>query len=217
MIAAMMVLANLVNTTGEYILSARVKEAKEAAVPPIVQTDYPTEVAYEEAVQDRRSTVGKSIGGFYADFFSVVNLVGLLTQLFLVSRIIRLVGVRWAIMILPLIAMGSYGLMAMIPIMGVTRWSKTAENSTDYSLQNTVRNMLFLPTTLQEKYKAKQAIDTFFVRGGDVTAALLVLFGTSYLGLTTNGFALVNVLIAATWVILAFFIGKKYVSLSNKT
>lgn len=217
MIAVMMVLANLVNTTGEYILSSRIKDAKEASVPAIIQADYSTQASYEEAVNDRRSEVGKSIGGFYADFFSVVNLVGLLTQLFLVSRIVGLIGVRWAIMILPLIAMSSYGLMAMIPAIGITRWAKTAENSTDYSLQNTVRNMLFLPTTLQEKYKAKQAIDTFFVRGGDVAAALLVLLGISYLNLTTNGFALINCLIAALWALLAYFIGKKYVSLSKKS
>ncbi len=216
MIALMMVLANLVNTTGEYILSARVKEAKEIEVPAIVKADYENQLTYEKAVQDRRSEVGKAIGGFYADFFSVVNLVGLLTQLFLVSRIIGLIGVRWAIMILPVVAMGSYGLMVMIPLMGVTRWAKTAENSTDYSLQNTVRNILFLPTTLQEKYKAKQAIDTFFVRGGDVAAALLVLLGTSFMSLSTTSFAVVNVTIAAVWAVLAFFIGRRYLELARQ-
>ena len=34
--------------------------------------------------------------------------------------------------------------------------------------------MLFLPTTREEKYKAKQAIDTFFVRAGDVLSAVTV-------------------------------------------
>ena len=40
---------------------------------------------------------------------------------------------------------------------------------------NTARQLLWLPTTREEKYKAKQAIDTFFVRGGDVLSAAAVL------------------------------------------
>ena len=48
------------------------------------------------------------------------------------------------------------------------RWIKTAENATDYSIMNTARQLLWLPASREEKYKAKQAIDTFFVRGGDV-------------------------------------------------
>ena len=97
----------------------------------------------------------------------------------------------------------------------MARWAKTAENSTDYSLQNTVRNMLFLPTTRAEKFKAKQAIDSFFVRAGDVLAALLVLGGTTLIGLAPRGFALVNVGIAILWVVLAWFIGRRYLLLSR--
>ena len=49
--------------------------------------------------------------------------------------------------------------------------AKVAENSTDYSINNTIRNMLFLPCTREQKYSAKQAIDSFFVRMGDVLSA----------------------------------------------
>ena len=118
-------------------------------------------------------------------------------------------------MVLPLLAIGGYVLMAVFPVLAVARWAKTAENATDYSLQNTVRNMLFLPTTRGEKYKAKQAIDTFFVRMGDVMAALLVLVGTTVLGLTAGSFAVVNVALAAVWVVLAYFIGRRYLRLSG--
>lgn len=97
----------------------------------------------------------------------------------------------------------------------MARWAKTAENATDYSLQNTVRNILFLPTSRAEKFKAKQAIDVFFVRAGDVLAALVVLGGTTVLGLAPGGFALVNAVVAFLWVVLAFFIGRRYLLLSR--
>ncbi len=215
LIAVMMILANLVNTTGEYILGARVTDAQEKAVAEVVATPGMSRVDLEAAQQLRQEQVGEGIGNFYAGFFAIVNLVGLLTQLFLVSRIVGWFGVNRAIMVLPLVAVGGYIMIALFPVLSVARWAKTAENSTDYSLQNTVRNMLFLPTTRAEKFKAKQAIDAFFVRAGDVLAALLVLGGTTLLGLAPSGFALVNVIIALLWVVLAFFIGRRYLLLSR--
>ena len=53
--------------------------------------------------------------------------------------------------------------------------------------------MLWLPTTRDEKFKAKQAIDTFFVRGGDLLSASVVFVGTHYLALGAAGFAATNV------------------------
>ena len=112
--------------------------------------------------------------------------------------------------VLPVIAMVGYSLLAFLPILAVVRWVKIAENATDYSLQNTVRNVLFLPTSREQKYKAKQAIDSFFVRAGDVLSALLVYSGTTWLGLGGTGFARVNLGLALVWVVLALWVGRGY-------
>ena len=53
-------------------------------------------------------------------------------------------------------------MIALLPVLAVVRWAKILENSTDYSIQNTTRHALFLPTSREAKYKAKQAIDSFF-------------------------------------------------------
>ena len=52
--------------------------------------------------------------------------------------------------------------------------------------------MLFLPTACEEKYKAKQAIDSFFVRAGDVSSAMLVFVRSTYLAMAAKHFAVVN-------------------------
>jgi AAA family ATP:ADP antiporter len=70
--------------------------------------------------------------------------------------------------------------------------------------------VLFLPTGRAEKYKAKQAIDSFFVRAGDVLSALLIYAGTAWLALDTSGFARVNLLLALGWLALAFVVGRAY-------
>ncbi len=214
LIALMMVLANLVNTTGEYILGKRVAADARAAVPEVVLTEDMSDADRTEAEADRLTEVGVITGKFYSGFFNVVNLVGLFTQLFLVSRIVRWGGVHWAILVLPVVALGGYLVMGLVPLLVVTRWAKTAENATDYSLQNTVRNMLFLPTSREEKYQAKQAIDSFFVRAGDMLAALLVLVGTSVWHLSAGNFAWVNVVLAVIWIWVAISIGRRYRSLS---
>ena len=95
-------------------------------------------------------------------------------------------------MILPIISLGAYNVMIFFPTLIAVLAAKVAENSTDYSLNNTVRNMLFLPCTYEEKFSAKQAIDSFFVRMGDVLSAALVFFGTNIMHLSARQFAAVN-------------------------
>lgn len=195
LIALLMLLLNWVNTTGEYILGRTVKAAATAALaadPSIA----PDEASY--------------IGAFYADFFTIVNIAGLLLQLFIVSRVLKYLGVRVAIFVLPIIALGGYLVAAFYPVLAIVRWVKTAENATDYSLQNTVRQVLFLPTTREQKYKAKQAIDTFFVRSGDVLSAVLVFVGTTLLTLSTQQFAMINIALVCLWLVLAYLIGAEH-------
>jgi AAA family ATP:ADP antiporter len=120
---------------------------------------------------------------------------------------LKYLGVRVALLFLPVIALGGYMLLAIYPILSAVRWAKTAENATDYSLQNTVRNVLFLPTTREEKYKAKQAIDTFFVRIGDLLSAALVFVGTTLFAFRTEQFAMVNIALVAIWLFIAVRIG----------
>jgi len=101
--------------------------------------------------------------------------------------------------VLPLIALGGYTIIAAGAGFSIVRWIKTAENATDYSIMNTARQLLWLPTTREEKYKAKQAIDTFFVRTGDVLSAGLVYVGTAVLHLTVSQFATVNIVLTGIW------------------
>lgn len=199
LIALMMLLLNWVNTTGEYILGKTVLAAAEQSVG---------------TNQSNGGSVEEYIGGFYAGLYSMVNVIGVLLQLFVVSRLLKYLGVRFAVLILPLIAMGGYLVAAFYPILEIVRITKTAENATDYSVQNTVRQVLFLPTTREQKYKAKQAIDTFFVRAGDVLSAALIFVGTTWLSLSTQHFALFNTLLVAIWFTIAIFVGRDFKQLT---
>ena len=60
-------------------------------------------------------TEGQIIGDFYAKYFSLANVVGLLLQLFVVSRIIKHRGVAWAVMVLPALSFGVYNILIFVP------------------------------------------------------------------------------------------------------
>jgi AAA family ATP:ADP antiporter len=138
------------------------------------------------------------IGSFYAGFFTWVNTVTALIQLFLVSRFLKWFGVRVALFVIPLISLGGYAMLAIAPVLGAVRVVKILENSLDYSLQNTARQALFLPTSRDAKYKAKAAIDTFFWRAGDVLSAVLVFVGAQF-SLHPQVFAGLNVVLVLGW------------------
>jgi AAA family ATP:ADP antiporter len=75
--------------------------------------------------------------------------------------------------------------------------------------------MLWLPTTREMKYKAKQAVDTFFVRMGDVASGAWVVLGATVLQLGVRGFAITNVVLALVWLWLAWAIAREHRKLES--
>lgn len=198
LIAVMIGLYNFVNATGEFIMSdVTVRRAIDSAPaspagPGPAAALLPGDGGAAEPPPPAR-TESKEIHNAFMDYQFWTNLIALVIQLFLVSRIFRWVGVSGALLFLPLIALGGYALISFGAVFLLVRWVKVLENGTDYSLQNTTKAALFLVTKREEKYKAKAAIDTFFVRGGDTLSALAVLLGTQVLGLRIERYALINV------------------------
>jgi len=200
-IAFLILLLNVVNTTGEYIRSDVWNRKAEA----VIQTG-------EIQAENKAQYLAKIESGF----LSIVNISTLLIQLLLVSRILKWFGVRWALLFLPFIALGGYFLIAFGASFIAVYWAKVMENSTDYSLMNTLRGALYLITSREEKYKAKAAIDTFFVRAGDVLVGIIVFLGTTYLAFNAERFAALNVFIVLIWLVLCFLIIREHKKLSEK-
>jgi len=195
-IAAMMVLLNAVNTTGEYFVSH-------------LATDH----ARALAAANPGFNAQAYLGSFYGDYQFWVNVAAFVLQAFVAARLVKYEGLRGVLLALPLIALGGYTVVAAGVSFAVVRWIKTAENATDYSIMNTARQLLWLPTARDEKYKAKQTIDTFFVRSGDVLSAALVFLGTAVLQLSIARFAMVNVALTIVWIGLALVVLKRHQAL----
>ncbi len=188
LIAALLVVYNCVNSVGEFVLTSGVREAARASgqVP--------------EAF----------VAAFMGDFFSGVNAVTLALQLFVVSRVLTHAGVRVALFVMPLVALGGYVAIGGLLSLAAIRVAKTAENALDYSLQTTTRQALWLVASREEKYKVKALVDTFFVRIGDVAAFGVITLGLDVLHLSTRGFAFVNVALVLVWLACAYGIAREH-------
>jgi ATP:ADP antiporter, AAA family len=193
MLAAALVtlLTNWVNTNGENLLFRVVQETLAAQ-------------AIDQGVTEPGAILEFTRNGttaFYGNFFFWVNIIALLLQSLVASRLLKFGGFAAILLILPVIALVSYTTMALLPILAIVKMMKIAENATDYSINNTSRHVLWLPVDSLTKFRGKPAIDTLYVRLGDGLAALTVLVGVQFLSLATRQFFIFNVSLVVLWLI----------------
>ncbi len=193
LIAVFVITLNLINTNGEYILARFITEQASmlASSGQLVgsQDDF--------------------ITAFYSSYLAWFTLISFLIQLFLVSRIFDRIGVRGALLVLPVVMVASYSLILLFPVLALVRASMIVENSINYSLQNTTRHALFLPVNREEKYIGKHVIDTFFFRIGDLLSAAAVFVGSAMLGVGILGFVGTNIVLAVVLFGLSRAIGQR--------
>jgi AAA family ATP:ADP antiporter len=188
LIAALVLLLNVVNTSGEYLFGKYVVATAETMFG-----------AGPEGAAARQQFIGST----YGSYFSAISLLGFLLQLFVVSRVFKFLGVGRSLFIQPIVAITSYLMMMRAPSFEAIRVVKIADNALAYSLGNTSMQALWLPTSRETKFKAKQAIDSFCVRAGDVLQAAIVYTG-ELSALSISGFAALNVAFACGWLGVAF-------------
>ena len=201
LIAALTLLLNVVNTSGEYLFGRYVVAA--------ANQTYGTAASADAA---RQSFIGTT----YSSYFSYVNLTGFLLQMFVVSRIFKFLGVGRALFIHPIVALSGYLLMLRAPSFEAIRLLKIADNSLDYSLGNTTKQALWLPTSREAKYKAKQVVDSFCVRAGDVLQAGVVYTG-ELVALSAGAFAAVTAVFACGWLAVVFGLRHRLAARARQT
>jgi AAA family ATP:ADP antiporter len=189
--AVLILVLNWVTKTGDYVLDRKLIAAA------------------HDAGQVTHAQATLFIGQFKARYFEWVNGIGVVLQLFAVSRIIKYLGLRAALVIMPLASLAGYGAAFAMPLLSVLFVARVVESSLDYSLSNTTRQALWLVTSRGAKYKAKQVIDAFVVRIGDAASAGLVWVGArEHFELST--FVLVNIALCLAWLGSAILLGRKY-------
>jgi AAA family ATP:ADP antiporter len=205
--ALITLLLSWVNTNGENLLFRVVQEFLRGE-------------ALKDGLSDNSALLAFTRDGttaFYGDFYFWVNVGALILQAFVASRLLKYGGFGVILLTMPVVALVSYTAMAFIPILAIVKAMKIVENSTDYSINNTARNVLWLPVSSELTYKGKPTIDSLFVRVGDGIAALTVLVGVQLLALSTRSFFVLNVALVVIWILLAFVVIREHRRLSEQS
>jgi AAA family ATP:ADP antiporter len=190
LIACLVVLLNWVNSSGEYLLDR-------------------TLLVAARDVAAHGGSAQHYIGAFKASYYAWYNGIGLVLQLFVVSRVLKHVGVRNALYVMPLFALGAYGVAMFLPVIAIMRLVKIGENSLQYSLQDTTRHALFLSASRVEKFVGKTAVDTIAVRIGAIMSTLVVFTGVR-VGWSSSIFAAIDVGLAVLWLGTVVLVGGEH-------
>jgi AAA family ATP:ADP antiporter len=147
---------------------------------------------------------------FYGDFYFWTNLAALAVQLLVTSRLLKRGGLAAIIFVLPLIALLASAVAALAPVLAILKWVKIAEQATDYSLNQTARQVLWLPASAEMKVESKPTVDSLFVRLGDGMAALTVLASSHVAGHATELLIAVNLVLVVLWLVTAMIVVREH-------
>ena len=122
---------------------------------------------------------------FFADINTYINVLTLVIQLFLTSRLLPLLGLGVGLALVPVVTFGGFIALAQSPTLFVIGAFEVARSTCNYAISRPSREVLFTAVSRQEKYLSKSFIDTFVYRGGDASAS----FATDWIKATTKSLA----------------------------
>jgi len=151
---------------------------------------------------------------FFARIDVVVNSLTALIQIFFSGRIIRQLGIALSLAALPLVCVLGFAAVGIAPTLVAIAVFQILRRTSNYAIARPCREMLYTVLPRNAKYKAKNFIDTFVYRAGDQVGAW------SYAGLGALGFgaaaiSLVALPLAAVWLGIGLWLGRRQTSLAN--
>jgi AAA family ATP:ADP antiporter len=144
-----------------------------------------------------------------------VQTLTLVTQVFLTGRIIRWVGLAWALAYLPVLSMLGFAALGVVPVFAAVALFVVLRRAGNFALTNPAMEILFTVVPREDKYKAKSFIETFVYRGGDQIGAWSFA-GLSALGLGLTAIAFAAVPMAALMLALGLWLGRRQGALAGE-
>lgn len=161
---------------------------------------------------------GADLGTHLSTIYTLTNWVSMFVQFFLTSFIMTRFGLTAALAVLPIAALLASAGFAAFPILWMGSFLNTADNGFSYSINQSAKETLYVPTSREEKYKAKAFIDMFVQRFAKAIAVGISLLIT----LLFNDFSslrylsLVTIVIIVLWFIAVRYAGRRFGELSSE-
>ena len=152
---------------------------------------------------------------FFAQVDVSVNVLTILVQIFLTSRLLKWVGVGITLALLPAVNVVGFLAMGWMPLLSLLVVFQTLRRASNFAVSRPAREVLFTVLRREDKYKAKSFIDTFVYRVGDQVGAWSYPLLT-WLGLGLTGISFVAAPLAAGWCVLSLWLGRRQAALARE-
>ncbi|MCA1789115.1 MAG: MFS transporter [Thioalkalivibrio sp.] len=155
---------------------------------------------------------GDAVGRQFTTVYAITNVLALLVQLFLTSFVMTRFGVGVALLVLPVAVLSGSAAFLALPILWVGSSLNMVDNTFSYSINQSAKEALYVPTTREEKYNAKAFIDMFVQRFAKALAVGVTLVLTTVFAdfSTVRWLSLFTMAIVALWIWAALYAGRRF-------
>ncbi len=136
-----------------------------------------------------------------------VNVLTLLIQLVAFRALIKRLGIVALLVAMPLLAVAGFALLALYPLLPTLAVFGVARRAGEYAISKPARETLFNVLPPEQKYKAKNVIDTLIHRGGDASSSW-IFAALAKLGLSAQAMTWLAVPVSGVWALVAWQLGR---------
>lgn len=141
---------------------------------------------------------------------ALVNLITFVLALAVTSRLVKKLGMSFALPAVPFFIVAGMLSLAVAPMLLAALAVHVVAKAGNYGLTKPAREMLFTLVNREDRFKSKPVIDIVAYRGGDVIMAWFFTLLTQGLGLGMAAVAAVGAVLAAVWALVGWFLGRSY-------
>jgi ATP/ADP translocase len=152
-----------------------------------------------------------NLTAFFGTITFYVGIFSLLFQMLITNRILKRLGVAWAIGMLPAGLLISFALLAVHPNLWAVAVLQLVDGGFSYSIHRSGMELLYLPIAPQTRNRVKGFIDMFVDRAGRAAGAVLLLVLTAVLSFSISTLSLFAVALVVAWIGMVIAVKRQYV------
>ena len=168
---------------------------------------------YQYSTEAEALTGAGATQAFFGMITSIIGVISVVTQFFLVSFVIRKFGMKTALLVLPVAMAAASGIYLAVPVLWAGALLTISDNSFSYSMNQTARETLFMPTSADIKYKARAFANMFVQRFGKGIAILMAL---GLAAIPIRFLSLLALTVIAIWAGFAAYAGRRFDRLTGE-
>ena len=169
---------------------------------------------YSSAAESLQGAGGTQ--AFFGRVGTVIGVISVFTQVVLVSFVVRTFGITTALLVLPAAMAAASGIYFVTPMLTTAALLTISDNSFNYSINQTARETLYVPTSDDVKYKARAFINMLVQRIGKGAAILMALGFGAMSTLSIRYLSLLAFAVIAVWIGFAWYAGRRFDQLTTE-